>query len=164
MTPRRGLHRPLTGLGGSRHSHRGSARSAWADDVRRAPTPAGRRRSPLPPWGARKADGGQVHRYKRWPTPATRRPPLGRLKLPPTPPPFSMLPGRLRRVVDDVRHVAILRRLAELSPIGLPVQLRALADGFEYERANRPAVLPVGGRIPEWFVSAVDQLVAAKLV
>ena len=67
-------------------------------------------------------------------------------------------------MVDDARHVAILRRLAELSPIGLPVQLRALADGFEYERASRPTVLPVGGRIPEWFVSAVDQLVAAKLV
>jgi hypothetical protein len=79
-------------------------------------------------------------------------------------PPFSMLPGKLRRVVDDARHVAILRRLVDLSPIGLPVQLRALADGFEYERANRPTVLPAGGRIPEWFVSAVDQLVAAKLV
>jgi hypothetical protein len=71
----------------------------------------------------------------------------------------------LRSVVDDnARHVAILRRLAELSPIGLPVQLRALADGFAYERANDSSVLPPGGRIPDWFVSAMDQLVAAKLI
>lgn len=67
-------------------------------------------------------------------------------------------------VHDDDRHVAILRRLAELSPIGLPVQIRALADGFVYERANGHSVLRSGGRIPEWFVSAVDQLVSEKLI
>lgn len=61
-------------------------------------------------------------------------------------------------------HVAIPRRLAELSPIGLPVQLRALPDGFGYQRPWGQSVLAPGGRIPEWFVAAVDQIVGAKFL